>query len=75
MIDYIIDVIGGIFKWLDYYLALFTIAVPENKNPLVARSNKPIKNKPIKNIGSFPDNNFFISLAIFFVIVLFIVNG
>ena len=70
MIDYIMDVIGGIFKWLDYYLALFTIAVPENKNPLVARSNKPIK-----NTGSFPDNNFFISLAIFFVIVLFIVNG
>ena len=70
MIDYIIDVIGSILHWLDYYLALFTIAVPENRNPLVARSNKPIK-----NIDSFPDNNFFISLAIFFVIVLFIVNG
>jgi hypothetical protein len=35
MIDYIMDVIGGIFNWLDYYLALFTIAIPENKNPLV----------------------------------------
>ena len=35
MIDYIIDVIGGILNWLDYYLALFTIAVPENKNPFL----------------------------------------
>ena len=39
MIDYIIDVIGGIFNWLDHYLALFTIAVPENKNPLVKLFN------------------------------------
>ena len=35
MIDYIMDVIGSILHWLDYYLALFTIAVPENRNPLV----------------------------------------
>jgi len=69
VIDYIMDVIGSILHWLDYYLALFTIAVPKNKNPLFASSNKPIK-----NIDSFPDNYFFISLAVFFVIVLFIVN-
>ena len=39
MIDYIMDMIGGIFNWLDYYLALFTIAIPENKNPLVKLFN------------------------------------
>ena len=39
MIDYIMDMIGGIFNWLDYYLALFTIAVPKNKNPLVKLFN------------------------------------
>ena len=70
MIDYILDIINAVLYWLEGYLALFTIAVPKNKNPLFASSNKPIK-----NTGSFPDNNFFISLAIFFVIVLFIVNG
>ena len=39
MIDYIIDMIFDILHWLDYYLALFTIAVPENKNPLVKLFN------------------------------------
>ena len=68
MIDYIVDIINAVLYWLEGYLALFTIAVPKNKNPLFASLNKPIK-----NIGSFPDNNFFISLTIFFVIVLFIV--
>ena len=70
MIDYILDIINAVLYWLEGYLALFTIAVPKNKNPLFAGSNKPIK-----NIDSFPDNYFFISLAVFFVIVLFIVNG
>ena len=63
------DGINAVLYWLDGYLALFTIAVPRNRNPLFANTNKPIK-----NIDSFPDNNFFISLTIFFVIVLFIVN-
>ena len=39
MIDYIMDVIGGIFNWLDYYLALFTIAIPENRNPFIKLFN------------------------------------
>ena len=40
MIDYIIDVIGDTLHWLDYYLALFTIAIPENRNPLVKLFNE-----------------------------------
>jgi len=67
--DYIMDGINAVLYWLEGYLALFTIAVPRNRNPLFVNTNKPIK-----NIDSFPDNNFFISLAMFFVIVLFIVN-
>ena len=35
MIDYIIDIINAVLYLLDYYLALFTLAVPENKNPLL----------------------------------------
>jgi len=39
VIDYIMDVIGSILHWLDYYLALFTIAVPENRNPFIKLFN------------------------------------
>ena len=39
MMDYIIDIINAILYLLDYYLALFTIAVPENRNPLVKLFN------------------------------------
>ena len=69
MIDYIMDIINAVLYWLEGYLALFTIAVPKNKNPFLTNSNKPVK-----NIHSFPDNDFFISFAVFFIIVLFIVN-
>ncbi len=37
--DYIIDIINAILYLLDYYLALFTIAVPENRNPLIKLFN------------------------------------
>jgi len=39
MIDYIIDIINAVLYLLDYYLALFTIAVPENRNPLIKLFN------------------------------------
>jgi hypothetical protein len=35
VVNYILDRIMDILTFLDYNLALFTIAVPENRNPLV----------------------------------------
>ena len=32
MIDYILDIINAVLYWLEGYLALFTNAVPKNKN-------------------------------------------
>ena len=37
MIDYIMDVINAALYWLEGYLALFTIAVPKNKNFLLKK--------------------------------------
>ena len=37
MIDYILDIINAVLYWLEGYLALFTIAVPENKNFLLKK--------------------------------------
>jgi len=39
VMNYILDRIMDILTFLDYNLALFTIAVPENKNPLLKLFN------------------------------------
>jgi len=35
IMDFIIDIVDAVLYWLEGYLALFTIAVPENRNPLL----------------------------------------
>ena len=37
MIDYILDIINAVLYWLEGCLALFTIAVPKNKNFLLKK--------------------------------------
>ena len=37
--EFIIDIIGAVLHWLEGHLVLFTIAVPENRNPLLGLFN------------------------------------
>jgi len=39
MIEFILDIINAVLYWLERYSVLLTIAVPDNKNPLLKLFN------------------------------------
>jgi len=38
-VEFIIDIIDAVLYWLEGYSVLLTIAIPENKNPLLKLFN------------------------------------